>query len=260
MTANPSSGAISAAPPGAAVGASAARLNGMPDAADPETAVEATTKDCILDAADPETVPEPSTKDRILDAALATIANDGLMGATARRIAAAGDFNQALIFYHFGSIEELLLASLERANRRRMARFADRLNEVKSLTELVRLASALHGGPDDPDSPALAAIVTGWSNTEEFGARILATMEPWDSMVEAAIRRSLEGTAFAGMVPAKELSWAVSALYLGIEMLSRLDPADRRSAQLFGTLGGLAMIADPILQSGLPLGSDRPAT
>ena len=192
--------------------------------------------------------PKRDTKDRILDAALATVAADGLMGATARRIARQGDFNQALIFYHFGSIEELLLASLERANRRRINRFEARLNNVDTLAELVRIASELHGGPDDPDSPALAAIVTGWSNAEEFGRRVLATMQPWDELVEGAIRRSLEGTPFATLVPAKELSWAISALYLGIEMLSRLDPDDQRSQRMFASLGGLAMLAEPILK------------
>ena len=45
-----------------------------------------------------------ATKARIVAAAIETLKTDGFAGASARAIAKAGGFNQALVFYHFGSV------------------------------------------------------------------------------------------------------------------------------------------------------------
>lgn len=189
------------------------------------------------------------TRDRILDAALETVREEGLVGTSARAIARTGDFNQALVFYHFGSVEELLLAALERANDRRIDRFRDRLNAVDSLGELVEIAMELHVNNDDPDHAALAAIVAGWSTNSDVGQRILATLRPWDEMVEAALQRSLVDTPFAQVVPTKDLAHGIAAMFLGIELMSRLDRDDSRTDSLFASLSAAAQLANPILES-----------
>lgn len=189
------------------------------------------------------------TRDRILDAALETVRIEGVVGASVRAIARVGDFNQALVFYHFGSIEELMLAALERANDRRIERFRDRLEAVEDLGGLVNIAVELHSNIDDPDHPALSAIVAGWSSSSDVGQRILETLEPWDAMVEAALSRSLVDTPFAQLVPTKDLAHAISALFLGIELMSRLDRDDTRTDSLFASLSGAANLAGPLLES-----------
>lgn len=201
------------------------------------------------------------TRDRILDAALETVRAEGLIGASARAIARTGDFNQALVFYHFGSIEELLLAALERANDRRMERFRGRLAEVESLPGLVEIAVDLHASRADCDHPALNAIVAGWSASSDVGQRIVEILRPWDEMVEAALRRSLAGTPFAQVVPTGDLAHAVSCLFLGIELMSRLDPDDERTDSLLRSLAGAAQLAGPLLgamRSSSPGGSTNP--
>ena len=189
------------------------------------------------------------TRDRIIDAALETVRVEGLVGTSARAIARTGDFNQALVFYHFGSIEERLLAALQRANDRRVERFRDRLSSVDSLLGLVEIAEDLHGNIDDPDHPALVAIVAGWSTNSDVGQRILETLRPWDEMVEAALRRSLADTPFSQIVPTKDLAHAIAAMFLGIELMSRLDRDDARTDSLFISLSGAARLAAPILES-----------
>ena len=196
------------------------------------------------------------TRDRIIDAALATVRDQGLVGTSARAIARTGDFNQALVFYHFGSIEELLLAALQRANDRRMERFRDRLATTGSLTDLVQIAADLHGNIDDCDHPALVGIVAGWSANSEVGRRIIEILRPWDEMVETALHRSLAGTPFARIVPTRDLAHAVACMFLGIELMSRLDPDDDRTGSLFASLGGAAELAGPLLEAMRPAGTD----
>src|SRR6266481_1905830 len=62
-----------------------------------------------LRAAQPSGPTASATRDRLVEAALATLRTHGFPGTTARAIARAGKLNQALIFYHFGSLDRLLL-------------------------------------------------------------------------------------------------------------------------------------------------------
>ena len=187
------------------------------------------------------------TKQLILDSALETVRREGLVGTSARAIAKTGDFNQALVFYHFGSVEELLLAALERAQERRIARVGDELKAVNDLAGLVAVGTKLHGGPDDPDSAALSAIVAGWSASSDVGERVLQTLKPWNDMVEAAIERALAKSPLKSLVAADDAAYLVSALFLGIEMLTRLDPTDTKADKIFASLAGLATRAQPLI-------------
>lgn len=189
------------------------------------------------------------TRDRIIDAALTTVREQGLVGTSVRAIARTGDFNQALVFYHFGSVEELLLAALERANDRRIDRFRGRLEAVETLSDLVGIAIDLRANIDDPDHAALVAIVAGWSRTSDVGKRVLETLRPWDELVEGALRRCLADTPFAQVVPTGDLAHAISALFLGIELMSRLDADDARTESLFNSLQAAAALGGPILDS-----------
>ncbi|MGI9608819.1 MAG: TetR/AcrR family transcriptional regulator [Acidimicrobiia bacterium] len=188
-----------------------------------------------------------STKDIILDAALETVRREGIVGTSARAIARTGDFNQALVFYHFGSVEELLLAALQRANDRRMARVGEQLGAVDDLAGFVEIAGLLHGGPDDPDSQALSTIVAGWSSSSDLGRRVLDILEPWNEMIEEAVARAVADSPLRSLLPAADISYVFSALFIGIEMLSRLDPEDNQAEELFERLTNLAQVVQPLL-------------
>lgn len=56
---------------------------------------------------------KPSTKERILDAAIKLFAQKGFRGTTTREIAAAASANEALIFRHFPTKQQLYSAIIE---------------------------------------------------------------------------------------------------------------------------------------------------
>ncbi|MFQ5516449.1 MAG: TetR/AcrR family transcriptional regulator [Acidimicrobiia bacterium] len=58
---------------------------------------------------------DQSTKDRILDAAIGEIAQRGWSGVRSRGIAKRAGVNNALVHYHFGSMERLLIAAAGKA-------------------------------------------------------------------------------------------------------------------------------------------------
>jgi AcrR family transcriptional regulator len=186
------------------------------------------------------------TRDRIIDAALETVGVEGLVGTSVRAIARTGDFNQALVFYHFGSVEDLLLAALERANEQRMSWLTGRLAEVDTLGGLIDVAIELHSDGCDASQMALSAIVAGWSTRDELGPRIMEILQPWDELVEEALERALADTPLAGLAPTADLARVISALFLGLELYGRLE-GDERVSSLFTSLSGAASAVGPAL-------------
>src|SRR3954465_13331502 len=82
-----------------------------------------------------------TTKEHIVESALRTLAEEGFAGATSRAIARRGGFNQALVFYHFGSLDSLLLAALDKSSEERLARYRELVREADTLDELVEVAA-----------------------------------------------------------------------------------------------------------------------
>jgi len=193
------------------------------------------------------------TRARILEAALDTVRELGIAGVSARSIARTGDFNQALIFYHFGSVEGLLVAASEAESRRRAELYADRLRTVDSFPELVKVARALHEEETHAGSiVVLSQMLAGTVTSPDLRAGIKAGFEPWMDLVEQAVTRVLASTPLAGVVPARDLAFAVSSMFLGAQLLIGVEEDDTREKELFTSLELMANMADMIVRSIAP--------
>lgn len=189
-----------------------------------------------------------ATRSRIVEATLETIRTEGIVGTSARAIARNGNFNQASIYYHFGSIHEAMLTALRQMSEERLDRYEQRLSEVRTLPELVAVAAELH--QEDVDSGnirVLAQVIAGAAGDDAFAAALGEVFDPWVAIVDKAIRRALETSPLAAALPIDDLAHAVSALFIGVELLSNLRPHDQRSASLFATFEGLARLVDTML-------------
>src|SRR5215469_15501069 len=70
----------------------------------------------------------------LVTAAMDALREAGYAGASAREIASRAGCSQALVFYHFGSVNDLLLAALDEVSSRRMAAYRGLLAEATSAT------------------------------------------------------------------------------------------------------------------------------
>src|SRR5436309_6870521 len=84
-----------------------------------------------------------TTRQALIDGAITALQEDGFVGASARSIAARAGCNQGLVFYHFGSVGNLLLAALDEVSRRRLDEYERAVDGVTSLGELVTVAAAI---------------------------------------------------------------------------------------------------------------------
>jgi AcrR family transcriptional regulator len=197
----------------------------------------------------PEDAPGPSgTKLQILEAALQTLKTKGFAGASARAIAAEGGFNQALIFYHFGSVRNLLLAVFDLISERRMSEYGPAFEQAWSASELVALAHTIYR--DDLERgyiTVLGEMVSGGVTDAELGAAVAARIEPWIEMVERKLRQMLTGTPLQLLASPRDIAFALVALYFGVDMLSHLQRDQTRAQSLLDLGASLAVVVDTIL-------------
>jgi AcrR family transcriptional regulator len=190
------------------------------------------------------------TKLQIAEAALRTLKSKGFAGSSARVIAAEGDFNQALIFYHFGSVRDLLLAVLDLISERRMTAYAEAFGAAHTAPELARLARRIYD--DDLENgyiTVLGEMVGGGVSDPTLGAEVAARIEPWIEMVQRKVEQLLTGSPLKLLVSPRDLAFGLVALYFGVDMLGHLQ-GDRVRAESLLDLGTrLAVLADTVLPS-----------
>jgi AcrR family transcriptional regulator len=184
------------------------------------------------------------TRERIIEAALKTVRVEGFADTTARAIARHGDFNQALIFYHFGSVDELLSAAFARVSEQQVARYREAVGEVRSLADLVGIARRLHDEDMDDGSITAVTQLMAAANDAERGGILLDRFNEWIALVQEALEKAEAGSPLATLVPAREAAYAIASMFLGIELLSRLDPGRSEADAVFTMMGSMAQLID----------------
>jgi len=197
------------------------------------------------------------TRRALVDSAIETLKIDGFAGASARTIANRAGCNQGLVFYHFGSVINLLLAALDQVSADRLEHYGALASGVGSLDELVDVAAAIFAEDLDAGHVAvLVQMIAGASSTPGLGPEVAARIAPWTAFAGRAIEQSIGATPFGSLLPSEEVALAVVALYLGLEMLSHLDDARTPALALFDRARTLATLLGAI---GSPMAVPTPS-
>lgn len=192
------------------------------------------------------------TRARIVEAALQSLHEEGILGASARAIARRGGFNQALIFYHFGSVNGLLLAAVDELSARRSTRYEERLESVSTLAELVGVAGELHAEDmRDGHMTVLSQMLAAGATDPDLRGPLRERFEPWIAIVERTVVRALGDTPYAELVPARDLAFGITALFVGLELLLNLeDEGSGQEQDVFRTFGVLGTVLQALIEFG----------
>jgi AcrR family transcriptional regulator len=188
------------------------------------------------------------TKAKIVAATIECLSAEGFAGTTARAIGRAGNFNQALIFYHFGSIDELVLAAVEKLGNDRLAAYRTRVEGCAGLVELVGVAKdLLREDLHDGYMRVLSQVLAGAHTRPELGPPLFEIFKPWFAVVEQSVKQAVASTPYEQLVPTADIAYALSSLFMGMELLSPLDPDKQQADRIFRTFDLMAMLLEGLL-------------
>jgi AcrR family transcriptional regulator len=196
-------------------------------------------------AAGPQRRRPGETRAALIEGAIVTLREAGFAGASARQIAQRAGCNQALVFYHFGSVNDLLVAALNDISERRLSAYRGLMGGAETLCDLVDGARSVF--VEDLDAGHLTVLVemiNGAQSAPGLGEQVAACLAPWREFAETAIRRVLVSSPAAALVPARELAHGAVAGILGLELLASLDGDRGAALALFERASVLAALAD----------------
>ncbi|MFE3448285.1 TetR/AcrR family transcriptional regulator [Nonomuraea sp. NPDC059194] len=181
------------------------------------------------------------TRDRLIEAAGRTLREEGYAGASARVIAKAAGVNSALVFYHFGGVDQLLLAAFDRAADARMAAYQEKVAQVRTLEELVAAATEIYRADLEGGHITMVSELVGASVAKpELRAEIVKRTDPWIDFIEVTLERVIGGSPLAKLLPPRELAYASMTFYLGVNLFTHLDADRTRTEALFELAGRVA--------------------
>ncbi len=183
------------------------------------------------------------TREGLVRAAVAALREQGFAGASAREIARRAGCNQGLVFYHFGSVANLLLAALDEVSETRRVRYRAALDRADGIGDLISAAAAVFEEDLDAGHMAvLAEMIAGASSTPGLAREVAARIAPWRRFTADALRGVMDATPLAAAVEPDVAAHAVVALYLGLELLAHLDGDRAPAVALFDRARQLAAL------------------
>jgi AcrR family transcriptional regulator len=186
------------------------------------------------------------TRAALLNAALQTIGELGFAGASARHIAAAAGQNQALVFYHFGTVNDLIAEACRTSTEQRVALYREGFDKATTFAELLAVGRQVHVTEHAEGNVAvLAQLLAGARGNEVVGAAVADALNLWVTEVEKTLQRVLADSPLLPLVDLGGLARAISAGFVGIELLEGVD-ADG-AARALGSLEQLAVLTETLL-------------
>jgi AcrR family transcriptional regulator len=162
-----------------------------------------------------------ATKDQILRAARAILQRDGVAALAIRAVAAEAGVNLALVHYHFGSRDGLLLAVLEHLNAELLDRQRN-LYERAEGTLAAKWRQACDYYRSDLESGYVRILLElaahGYANPP-MAERVRATMRGWQDLLREVIASALPRFGVTAVtVTTEDLTSMLISFWYGMEM------------------------------------------
>src|SRR5271165_5879129 len=148
-------------------------------------------------------------KAALVAAAIEVLRESGFARASAREIAGHAGYSQALVFYHFGSVNDLLLAALDEVSALRMEAYRGLLERATSMTTLAESARAIFAQDLDAGYVrVLTEMIAGAQGVPGLGDQVAERLRPWRELTQESVRRAIGRSAAARVLPPAEAGHA----------------------------------------------------
>jgi AcrR family transcriptional regulator len=171
------------------------------------------------------------TRRKLIDGTIATLRDHGIAGTSARAIAAAAGVNQALVFYHFGTVDTLIETAGRESTEERIALYRPQFEQVTTLRGLLALGRELNVREREAGNVAvLAQILAGAQQDTKLAAAAKHSLTLWIDEIQTVLVRLLKGSPLAEVTEPASLARGVAASFVGIELYEGVDPAGAAAA------------------------------
>lgn len=175
------------------------------------------------------------TRERILEATFRRMVSEGYAALSVREIAKDAGVNHALINYHFGSKDQLVIDVLDAMNQRLLARQSAMYEGGGGFAQ--KWASARQFYEDDLASGFVRLQAELWAASlsnpglrEKFVPRLLA----WKKVVLGGVREAVaalqaDGSKLPAPITAEVIACWISQFWLGMEFVDLLGVKEQRA-------------------------------
>lgn len=190
-----------------------------------------------------------AVRDRLVRAAIDLLRTKGAKGMTARAVAAASGHNQALIYYHFGGLKQLMAAALAEVSRTRLDRYEPLLSQAHDISAMVTTVRQVF--VEDVNEgwvKVLVEVMVSAIGDPYLSGEVARLLAPWIAVTE----RAIQATPLSSLtdVPPRDAALICVALFVGLDVLQQLDgdplgvtrtieDSSDAAARLAAMLGGL---------------------
>lgn len=171
------------------------------------------------------------TRQRLLDATAEVLRTEGIAGLSARTVAARAEVNQALVFYHFGTVPELIQAATRAAVDESVGFYRDQFARIGSMAELLEVGRELHDRERETGNiKVMAQLLAGAQQDILLAEAGRYAMARWSEQLEAVVRRLMADGPLAEVVDPAGLAQMISAVFIGLDLYDGVDPVGSRAA------------------------------
>lgn len=186
---------------------------------------------------------------RLIDATIQVLARDGFAHASARAIATEAGGVNGLIFYHFGSMDQLLAATARALTERGLARVREGLGGDRAHQEWPqRLGEVIRAEAERDDGRAVMELLVGCRSSPLLAEEVRAAINQAMAFAAQEVERVVGSSPLARLVPPVLLADLAAAAFLGLEILTqngRVVDVDQLATTVASGLQFLAAIAPP---------------
>jgi AcrR family transcriptional regulator len=185
------------------------------------------------------------TKQLLIDGTFSALRSHGIAGVSARTIAAAAGVNQALVFYHFGSVYDLVSQACYVSTEARINLYRPQIEAATSVTELISVGRIIHNSEYEAGNvTVLAQVLAGAQQHPELAEAARNSLQLWIDALYSVAAPLIERSPLNGLVDVVALTEMAAAAFIGMELWDGIKPS--HSADPFAALQPLAAAADLI--------------
>lgn len=167
------------------------------------------------------------TQQLLMAAALDVLGTKGMEGATARAIADKAGVNQSLVFYHFGSVTQLLIAAVNNQSNERLAVYKEALSKAQSVEDLLKITFEIfeedrHG----PSYVVLSQIVAGAQSNPELSEALEPLFAQFISLTKESLTRVVGDLELPGEITYDDIAIGIISLFLGVRLIGSVPKYD----------------------------------